>query len=271
MGLATDGTTMWIGCYTSNTVVKFDVASHTITDSITSFTDGPTSVELVNGAVWVGNSQHFSEMQFIDENTDAVTSSSGLDVATLGGQEIAFDGSAVWVISGNASLLKLDANTATVLDTVSVGSNLRSVIFDGTSIWAASMGDGTISKVDPSTDQVLATISIGDGSGPSALAFDDTGDIWVSDAFDSTVVHVDAVNNVVLASLPLGGFSMAITAGAGFVWVATIEPGVVHKIDPATNQQVAAISVGYDIYGMLFDGADVWVSDRTGSVSIIKP
>jgi len=61
------------------------------------------------------------------------------------------------------------------------------VAFDGTHIWTANYGDGTVSKIVAATGVVAATIDV--GNGPYGVAFDGTH-IWTANNGDDTVSKI---------------------------------------------------------------------------------
>ena len=71
--------------------------------------------------------------------------------------------------------------------TVTVGDRPDGVGFDGSNIWVANSGDGTVSKVDVSTNTVTATVTV--GNWPHGVGFDGSN-IWVSNLRDGTVSKI---------------------------------------------------------------------------------
>src|ERR1700680_4311881 len=63
---------------------------------------------------------------------------------------LTFDGTSIWVASfGTNSVSKIDPKTNTVTYTVPVGLGPSEVTFDGASIWVANLGSNSVSKIDP--------------------------------------------------------------------------------------------------------------------------
>jgi len=70
-----------------------------------------------------------------------------------------------------------------------VGAGPVGVAFDGTNIWVANSGDGTVSRIDPVTgDPAGADVNVGDD--PRGVAFDGTH-IWVTNSNDGMVSRLD--------------------------------------------------------------------------------
>jgi virginiamycin B lyase len=60
------------------------------------------------------------------------------------------------------------------------------------------------------------------------------------------VARIDAATGNLLADVPVGSGPMSIAIGEGAVLVANQGDGTVSRIDPATNQVVAEISLGQE-------------------------
>ena len=88
--------------------------------------------------------------------------------------------------------------TNTVTATVTVGVEPIAVGFDGTSIWVANLGSGTVSKINPTTNTVTATVTV--GTHPGGVAFDGTS-IWVVNGGSGTVSKINPTTNTVTAKI----------------------------------------------------------------------
>ena len=85
---------------------------------------------------------------------------------------ILYDGANIWVTDFNAAkLFKLDSNGA-IVQPVTVGSNPRQPVFDGTNIWVPNQASNSITVVRASTGVVLATLTGNGLSTPHTAAFD---------------------------------------------------------------------------------------------------
>jgi hypothetical protein len=104
---------------------------------------------------------------------------------------VAFDGTNVWVAnSGAGTVTELSPSGATI-GTFSVGSAPDAVAFDGTNVWVANSGAGTVTELSPS-GATIGTFSV--GSAPDAVAFDGTN-VWVANSGDDTVTELSPSNN----------------------------------------------------------------------------
>jgi YVTN family beta-propeller protein len=68
--------------------------------------------------------------------------------------------------------------------------------------------------------------------------------IWVADRQAGRVARIDAASGNVVAEISVGSRPMSIAVEESAVWVANEGDGTVSRIDPATNQVVATIPIG---------------------------
>jgi serine/threonine-protein kinase len=99
--------------------------------------------------------------------------------------------------SGDGALVGVDARRLRVSGSVEYGRDLSGLVFDGESLWVASLGTGTIGRIDPGTRELREELSVaGAGSGPTGVAA--SGDnVWlVSAGMDSVTVYSRAQRRV---------------------------------------------------------------------------
>src|SRR4029077_16777503 len=85
---------------------------------------------------------------------------------------ILYDGANMWVTDfAAARLFKLDSNGA-IIQTVTVGSNPRFPVFDGTNIWVPNQTSNSVTVVRASTATALATLTLNGLNAPRTAAFD---------------------------------------------------------------------------------------------------
>jgi len=82
-----------------------------------------------------------------------------------------------------------------------VGQNPLGMCFDGSNIWTANFGDGTVSKVRASDGKLLGTFKA--GSGPFGVTFDGTN-TWVSSDGDGTIIKLRASDGKNLGTFNVG-------------------------------------------------------------------
>ena len=88
----------------------------------------------------------------------------------LGPSAVAFDGSDVWVVNGDATVTKLRASDGTSLGTFPVGIGATNIAFDGANIWTTNVASNNVTKLRASDGANLGTFPL--GSSPTGIAFD---------------------------------------------------------------------------------------------------
>lgn len=139
-------------------------------------------------------------------------------------------GGYVWVVRENedssGTLLRVNAASGAVMDTIAVGPHPRGPVPTEDSIWVFSVGDGTLTTVDAESASVVDTFQLADGAEPI---------------------------------LDLGGLQLEVPIVASdAVWVPLVDTSQVARVE--ANGRVSRTSLDVKTLGRLFtDGADVWV------------
>jgi class 3 adenylate cyclase/streptogramin lyase len=102
------------------------------------------------------------------------------------------------------------------------------------SIWVASEGSQTITRLDPESGQAGPTVAT-QGS-PSGVVVDDDGTVWVLNQFQGTVVRLDPLNATIADSIGLESGTKDIAVGEGAVWVINEGQRALIRIDPHDPQ-----------------------------------
>jgi hypothetical protein len=88
------------------------------------------------------------------------------------------------------------------------------------------------------------------------------GAVWVGDG--GRVSHIDPTTDRIE---PIRGAATPIAVGAGALWARSHDhANTILRIDPATNQVVAAIDLGVEPGAIAINGPDVWVANPAGTV-----
>jgi Tol biopolymer transport system component len=161
--------------------------------------------------------------------------------------------------------------SAEVVDTFSVGSDVRSVAYGEASVWVAvadpgGSSSGRIVRIDPATHDVQAEIPVGAVPiwevGGGAMVFAD-GDLWVAGALeklggadspgggaDAAVVRIDPSTNEVVQEYAMGGTGAAdFTFLDGDLWVLVFgDETVDHRmevveVDPSTGDVLTRVAL----------------------------
>jgi len=181
------------------------------------------------------------------------------------------------------------------------GSNPDGLAFDGSNLWVANYGSGSVTKMQASTGQILGTY-LEVSAGPSALAFDganmwvtcsktnivsklrasdggcsgtctiavgtepngiafDGTNIWVSNVGSNNVTKVLASTGAVVNTYPVGGRPQGIAFDGTNIWVANENDGTVSKLLASSGTLLATVTVGSGPFGIAFDGTNIWVAN----------
>src|SRR5215471_14755697 len=158
----------------------------------------------------------------------------------------------------------------TALDVTTVGSNLRDPAFDGADVWVPSSVDGIVARVRASDGSLLGTWT---GAVSAVGAVSAMGKVFVAGATTpGSLYRIDprqppGAVTVVASNLGNAPFSLAFdgvriwTANGNAVGsVSIVTPGASIPW-PATTFAIGLGSSSPN--GILYDGANIWVSDQT--------
>ena len=172
---------------------------------------------------------------------------------------VSSDGTRVWVANfGGGTVSEIDASTGTVVKTITVGSEPEGVSSDGTHVWVANSNGGTVSEIDGSTGTVVNTTTV--GSDPLGVSSDGTH-VWVTNYIGGTVSEIDASTGTVVNTITVGTYPIGVSSDGTHVWVANSNADTVSEIDASTGTVVNTTTVGSDPLGVSSDGTHVWVTN----------
>jgi len=122
-------------------------------------------------------------------------------------------------------LFKLDSSGA-IIQTVTVGTNPRFPVFDGTNIWVPNQSSASVTVVRASTATVLATLTLNGLNAPRTAAFDGER-ILITNISGGSVSLWKAADLSPLGTVSTGGGTLpfgACSDGLNF-WVALAGTG----------------------------------------------
>lgn len=178
-------------------------------------------------------------------------------------------GRVVMAIAGGLALASGSAAFAQKERVLTVPGFADFLAVDGSSVWATNKG-----RVERwSKKRKLAEVAMEHPCGAMAVAF---GSLWVADCKDRTLNRIDlktAQKTAVIATgiaNPKG--ELNVVAGAGSIWVASDDKGVIVRVDPASNSVTASIQVDPGTYYLAFGLGSLWaVSADQQSLQKIDP
>lgn len=187
----------------------------------------------------------------------------------------------LWVISGS-SIVRIDPNTSQMVgDPIQPGISMEDVAFGDGSLWVTTVASGdlgapsetdAVSRIDPQSGEVVATVKV--SRGPMSVAFTPEA-VWVVyfGMNGDTVLRIDPQTNQ-LAGDPIqtGRAPLSLAVGEGSLWVANHDVHTITRIDLATNQVTATITVPSEPHRVAFGEGAVWVANfHVDSVTRIDP
>jgi ABC-type branched-subunit amino acid transport system substrate-binding protein len=265
-----------------NGIAAIDPANGEVSSFIES-REPPGNVAVGEGAVWMLNNEEESVTR-IDPETREVTST--IDTEGVPSELAAGEG-ALWV--GNAggrdrtnatvSVTRIDPDSPKVRRTTRlpgsegvypVAGAPRIAVGAG-AVWAANP-NGSVSRIDPESGRIVATIEV-DGSAWTIAAGDEGVWFLSFDDPDTAVTRIDPRTNRVTQRIPVGANNLAgVAVGAGSVWAAANDEGVVWRIDPQRPPILRTIDVGKGVSFVAFGEGAVWTGNYVdGTVARIDP
>lgn len=198
---------VWVASPATDRLLKVDPGTHTVTPYAT----GPTTDELpeavlpVAGQLWVSN-HHGGTVALINPQDGAISSEIPVaPVGTGGAQDIATDGSNVWVaIAGANAILRISSATHTITGNVPSPSPCGGLAADSTAVWATGggCGSGAVMRIDPATNRVSTQVNAPGQAQDVTIAF---GSVWVVTSDPNELVRIDPASNQITGRLPLPG------------------------------------------------------------------
>jgi class 3 adenylate cyclase len=237
----------------------------------------PAGIAAAPDGLWVGDSANPSVLKLDTEtarvvekiSTPPLQVVSGLrtregDPFVDAGQMILTE-RALWFLSGNATLTRIDARRGKVEARIRYGgipgAGPAYVAADAEAVWVYAPAGATLTRIDPETNEVVSSTELM-ASGPMAAVF---GSVWVADIQNNQVFQL-APGSVtgstapsVVRSVAVGGTPVGVAAGAGALWVA-VAGGTVAKVDPLSGEVTDTIMVGGNLGGIYADENTVWVT-----------
>jgi YVTN family beta-propeller protein len=203
-----------------------------------------------------------------------VRPSDGTILATLNvgdALDVAFDGTYIWTANiFNHTVTRVDAKTATIVDTISTGQRPQGLAFDGQYMWVANTYSNNVVKVDPSSGAIVATYPSG-GAQPRDIEFDGVN-MWVLNTagVPTSVAKLNIYSGAIEANytFPYGTYPTHIACDGAYIWMTIRGADRVWKIRASDGHIMGKYPTGDRPGGLAFDGANMWVANEmAGTVS----
>lgn len=154
---------------------------------------------------------------------------------------------------------RVDPDIQEVVASIPLDYRPSALAFGAGALWVATL-DHKLLRIDPKTNKVVATRPLSFTPGGIDV---DAGNIWLTNPVADTVVRLDPNTNE-RQSIPVGSAPSGIAVGAGAVWVANNRDGTVMRIDPASHRVVATVNVGPHPRRVAVGAGGVWVAVGKG-------
>jgi YVTN family beta-propeller protein len=222
----------------------------------------PGGIAAGAGAVWVANSLD-GTVSRIDPQTNREVQAIPVGVTPTA---LAVVGGAVWVTSAEErSVTRIDVVRGRVVDRIATDALGRGIAVGGGSVWVTDESSRSVVRIDARRGSVVETVSV--GNGPTGVAFGD-GSVWVANSLDGTVSRIDPGTNRVTAVIPVGEGPDGIAVGPGVVWVSSEFSEAIARIDPAENRVVEQIPIANWPKGLALSEHQVWFAvQSSGAVN----
>jgi YVTN family beta-propeller protein len=154
-----------------------------------------------------------------------------------------------------------------------LGANPIGIAFDGTNLWTANFGDGSVSIVAPQSPYAVTTVTTG-FTNPFGILYDGAH-IWVTDQTAGTLLKLNSAGAIV-QTVTVGPSPWFPVFDGTNIWVPNNGNDSITVVQASTGNVVATISADASNQlsgpkGASFDGERVLVTNSSGdSVSVFK-
>jgi YVTN family beta-propeller protein len=220
----------------------------------------PGGIAVGAGAVWVANSLD-ATVSRVDPPTNRVVQEIPVGVTPTA---VAVVAGAVWVTSAEErSVRKIDVVRGRVVDRIPTDALGRGIAVGRGSVWVTDGSSRSVVRIDARRGSDLGRVSV--GNGPAGIAFGD-GSVWVANSLDGTVSRIDPERDVVTATIPVGTGPDSVAVGSEGVWVSGEFSEEIVRIDPAENVVVERVPVANRPKGVAISGNRVWFAVQASGV-----
>ncbi len=217
---------------------------------------GALGIDSSGATVWVTVNDP-PRLVGLDAATRAIVTTVPLPTSPEG---VAVTADAVWVTDfQGGTLWRIDPATGAVVASIPVGQGPTDLTVTDRGVFVALLTGQAIARVDPATNTVAQTIRTPEPM--TVIQADATGDLWVAGV--SKTLRRLGPDGRFGKAIELAGPATAVAAGPDAVWVAAAvadDQGRVLRIDPATGQVTATLTVGTSPNGLAVGAGAVWVT-----------
>jgi virginiamycin B lyase len=181
---------------------------------------------------------------------------------------MALTADSVWVTSSSTnSVIRLNAATNQVGESVTVAKPCSGLAIGFGSLWVPSCADHNLVRVDLETRKVVARIPVGPANDEGGITTG-AGSVWMVTAATGVLARIDPSNDSVVARIGIPPNSYAAAFANGSVWITCTGESLLSRVDPATNKLVSTTSVGRNPRFLTVGAGSVWTLNQgDGTIS----
>lgn len=259
-----DGSSLWVSCYGDvKAVYAIEAATGKRTGRIDFGRDFPGGVAFDGKHLWVqsgGKAGYY--LNKIDVTSQQIITR--LSYGKKGGAAIGFDGVHLWV-TNDTKALRVNTRTGTVDATVPlpVNSYIKSMAFDGNSIWMLDSVNGNLFRIDPSSAKLTGKLVLDPSPRMNSMAYDGSH-LWVAGRMGKLVYKIDprAVRIVKTINGDDGG---GVVFDGRNIWVSHYtDNGLLSRIEPASARIIDNSELMIFVYNLVTVSGKLWIVSDGG-------
>ncbi len=233
-------------------IVRIDLTTRRVTGVI-GLPWVPGGIATGGGSVWVP--QDFgSELVRIDARTGKI--SGRFDLGKRGGANtggVAYGDGTLW-LAQDRGVARLDPRTVRVVHRFHAPARL--LVFADGAVWAATPGDGRVTKIDPVENRIAARTKLHGWLSDLAVG---GGSVWTSILPDGVVFRLSEDDLGVQSVLAAGTDPERISFGGGHLWIANTAARSVSLLDQVSGARQRLVATAGPTLAQYHDGL-VWTS-----------
>ena len=227
-------------------------------------------IEIGDGAVWVADTGTNTIYK-----ADPVTNRVVLKISAFmlsRDSRLGVGAGSLWVVTGEHgehTLSRFNSVTGARQAAIELPAAAAGTVFAYGAAWVVGTGGDALYRIDPATNAVAGVTPLKPEPRYIIAA---EGSIWVNSR-KGWLHRIDSQTGAEIAVIETGLIgNEQLTAGGGFVWLATTEAAVV-QIDPATNTIVRAYTGNHLLSSpdTLYAEGSLWTVQRLRAILRIKP
>ena len=271
---------VWLVDGDARTVLAVTPASGAVETLATGAT--PTDLAAGVGAVWVAQGRASGARQFVgavartvvrlDPATGTPRGEARLParaagtVSNLADNRVAATPGAIWAVTPDAAVVRIDDRTAAVTAT-SRAVRAVAVAAGGAGVWVLG-ADGTVVRLDPRTARPRFRARMR-AQGATALAVGEDA-AWVGSSTAGRLWRIDARPRRPVRSVAVGTGISDVAAGRAGAWVVNPPAGTLVHVDAAGRRISRTVRLGGIPRSVAVGGGSVWVAVTGGAAAAAR-